>query len=201
MNENLRMGLLDELSKISGIDLRGLGPENMMSGAPPEPMPTPGFDKAQDILGRAQQMKTAAPLGDAYGQGVSQSRELMRPNQNDSKSERNVKSFGAHLIGGMGIGRMVTEFAHGPHVEGSHKAKWYGMAAGGAIGLGDYAAHRYARHKRLKASMEKLSFSPGMALKATSQVGKVATKVKVGPSLRRQVGASLVGRKFSPSSI
>ena len=84
----------------------------MLNGAPPEPMPTVGFEKARNILDRAQSVKTAAPLGNAYGMNIPQSQALMQSKPGAPAVERNVKSLGANVIGGMGIGKLVTDFAH-----------------------------------------------------------------------------------------
>ena len=193
----VRRGFLDELEKISEVNLSGLSPENVMAGSQPlPPMETAGFSKARDILGMAQQMKTAAPVGGAYGAGLPQSQTIMTPHSQDTSTERNVKSLGANVVGGMGVGKLLTDFAHGPVKDVSRRANWGGMAAGGALGLGNYALHKYRKAQEKKAEMTKLSFSPGQALKSTQQVARTAAKgIHSGPGLKSRT--PLLGRRFT----
>jgi hypothetical protein len=194
MNRDVFAAFSDELQKIAAVDLRGVGPEVQQSSVAP-PMETVGFQKARAILDLAQQIKTAAPVAGAYGTGLPQSQNIFTPKPHDSKVEKNVKSLGANVIGGMGVGRLLTDFAHGPKVEGSHKAKWYGMAAGGAAGLANYAIQK---HRQRKAMKKEGSFTPAMGLKASQQVGKVKNTIHAGPGIKSQIKGSLIGRKFVP---
>src|SRR3954468_2734935 len=71
--EGMKSSFFDELEKISTISLSGLSPETVLNSPKPEPMETPGLDKARQILARVDSIKTAAakkkskPILQGYG--------------------------------------------------------------------------------------------------------------------------------------
>jgi hypothetical protein len=212
--EHIRAGLFDELAKIAAVDLRGLSPETLMAQQPPQPMMTVGYDKAKNILDRAEMMKTAA------------SRQVQRafPNQpgigklvhqgDDSTSEKakGVLGYGAAGAGTAGLIHKGITMIPGVHESMRHhnlsqKAKYLAehrvnnigaglMLGGTAAGLG-YGAYR--AHKKAKMTKTSNLSTPGLQLKASSQVGKPSIAPSAsGPSTTTQIGGSLIGRKFVP---
>lgn len=203
--EAARLGLVDELMKIADFNLRGLSPSTVIEKSqPPPPMETPGFDKARDILSRASQIKTAA------------SRHVQRAlpttpgigkltHQGDNSTNEKAKSVAGYGLAGLGGGRAIAEFAHGPKVPNAaafHRNKWYGSAGGLAAGAGYglYRAHQKAQMAKKGTIIKTATLtSPAMALKASKQVGKIRVAPSAaGPSTTTQIRGQLIGKKGVP---
>lgn len=162
----------DELEKISTVSLSGLSPETVLNSPQPEPMVTTGLDKARSILQKAEQIKTAGkkrhatPLMDG----------VKLPTVSGEEPKKNIwdntKSVAGHGLAGAAAGKTLAELAS---KNVTNLGKWRGAVAGSAVGLGDYA---YQKLRQKKAKEKKASLaSPGMALKASQQVGK-ATRAR-----------------------
>jgi len=197
MNWNsARQGLTDELVKISTFNLNGLSPETVLEGSqPPPPMETAGFTKARDILSRASQAKTAA-----VDVKFRQAGALTTPK--DSSTAESAKSVGGYALAGGGAGRMLSDFAHGPVASNAanlrkvvHTGTGVGLAAGAAYGI-----HRAIQRKKQATIVKTATIStPGAALKASKQVGKMKiTPSATGPSTTTQIRGQLIGRKGIP---
>lgn len=214
----VRAGMLDELSKIAEIDISGLSPQNALeAGRPAPPMETEGYTKALRIIDRAKMMgtqsmpKTAAPRV-PFNPNLPQINRLTGAKKKGKEQQTTVergKSLAGHTLGGMGVGRLVGEMAHGPHAPVSaaakqalHGKRWYGAVAGGAAGAGEFVRKRImearARAKE-KTSMVGGISSPAVALQASRKVARRPTLARTaGPSIKSQIGGSLIGRKFVP---
>lgn len=210
MWKHLRHGFLDELEKIAEVSLRGLSPETVLQGSePPPPMETPGFQKARDILSRAELNKTAARKNlPGYAVGVPQLKTLREEESKDPSIAGKATSALGHTLAGAGAGRLIGFAAHGPTApiteaakKSLHSKQWYGTAIGAGVGLGSYGLRKLRQHQAAKGmekrtEMVKLSTTPGTALKASQQVAKpVMSRIKAGPSLKHQT--SLIGRRFA----
>jgi len=170
---------VDELRKIAGISISGLSPETVLNAPKAEPMETPGLDKARSILAKAEMFKTAAkkkpkPIIAGYSLPTVSERAPVQRNAWDA-----VKPAAGHTLAGMGAGRLISEFRPGG---ASSKAKFVGMAAGGALGAADYA---YQKLRARQPAVKTAAATPGMALKASQQVGKVTQSRSLGATLRK----------------
>jgi hypothetical protein len=188
----------DELAKIAEVSLAGLSPKTLLAQKPAPPFETPGLTRAMSILDRyEQQTKTAAPRIPFTGD-LPQVNRVVGRKKRKTEGEGVVeqgKSLGGHLIGGMGIGRLAGEFAHGPHPRMSpariHSNKWWATAAGGGIGAAEFARKRLAEHfrARMEAKGQKKTAAmmptPGLRLMASQKVGKKVTNraLRSGPTL------------------
>jgi hypothetical protein len=224
----LTSGFVDELLKIAAFNTSGLSPETVLEkGQPPPPMETPGFDKARNILGRATQTKTASrrqsekvqralPMQPGIGKLT---------HQGDSSAPEQAKSVAGYGLAGIGAGgalhKVYTATAPGVHdsmrnpLHGSGarfaaEAKnnrlarnlMVGGAAAGAV-YGGYRALKKSRDARMakQGTLTKLSTipSPGLALKASQQVGKAkVSPSSSGPSTTTQIRGQLIGKKGIP---
>jgi hypothetical protein len=194
--DSLRSGLLDELIKIADVDLQNVSPEIVEKNSmPPPPFESVGFKKAQEILNRASMPKTAARTIPGYAIGAPQYRRLTgKKNPKDATVEDKAKNVGGNVIAGMGIGRLLTEYAHGPNRALSQKAKWLGMTGGAGIGL----ANAVRQHIKAKKTKTAVVASPGLALKSTQQVGKFQNIIHGGRTIRGQLSGQFLGRRFIP---
>jgi len=215
-------GMSDELGKIAEFNLRGVSPQTVIEkGQPAPPMETPGFDKARDILTRASMAKTAAsrhvrralPLQPGVGKLT---------HQGDDSANEKAKSVAGYGLAGLGTGgalhkaySMVTpgvyEGMHHPDLSAMQKYTagmknnriGAGLAVGGTAlgaGYGLYRQHQKAQASK-KAEMVKTSTlsSPGMALKASQQIGKKKISPSIsGPSTTTQIRGQLIGKKGIP---
>jgi len=68
----LKKGFFDELRKIAEVSLSGLSPETILSQKQPEPMETPGSQKAMAILDLAASKKEASVSSPAMQLRASQ---------------------------------------------------------------------------------------------------------------------------------
>jgi hypothetical protein len=204
--EGLRTGFFDELSKIAEISLHGLSPETVLEKSqPPPPMETPGLTKAQAILDRVQTIKTAAPIrGSSIG--LPQYRSLGNSGEVPQTGFDKAKRMGVHAVGGVGIGKLMTEFGNHIHnvatkaptpLKPSSKTSLIGMGAGGLLGLANYA--RTAHREKKMAKMSGAFLSPAEQLKSTRQVGAMRQDINQGPSMKAQI--PLVGRKQVPGGV
>jgi hypothetical protein len=207
----LRSGFLDELEKISAISTRGLSTETVLGAEDPPPMETAGFQKARDILNRAQMMKTGA------------SRQVQRafPNQpglgkmvhqGDNSTPEQAKSVAGYSLAGIGAGTAahrlystqdkVHASMRAPNL--SAKAKYvaerannrlgHGLMVGGALAGAGYGTYRAIKKSRdAKAMMPKQSSAtPAQSLHATQQVGSTkGHALGKGPSLRSQATGTI----------
>ena len=136
-----KLGLLDELEKISAISTRGLSTETIMGAEEPQPMETTGFQVAKSILDRAQMLKTAAskqiqralPRQPGLGKLIHQG--------DDSASEK-AKSVGGYGLAGLGTGKAIHSLyssqdkvhAGMRHPDLSHSAKYVAERANNTVG-------------------------------------------------------------------
>ena len=194
--DGIRLGLSDELLKIAAFNTKGLSAETVLEKSqPPPPMETLGFDKARDILNRAQPTKMAA-----VDVKFRQAGSLTTPK--DNSSAESAKSVGGYALAGGGAGRMLADFAHGPVSNNAAKLRKVvhnGTGAGLALGAA-YGVHR-AIQRNKKATITKTATitSPAMSLKASMQVGKPKIAPSSGgPSTTSQIRGQLIGRKGIP---
>lgn len=195
--DHIRVGFIDELSKIADVSLDGLSPETILEkGNPPPPMETSGYDKAKAILDRVESVKTAArkkPM--EYGTGMPEYGRLARPGQSGLSGTDKALSASGHVVGGMGIGKLMAEYSHG--LKGAKPSPRMGAAAmtvGGALGGARFVQKRLQERRMAKTS----AATPGMALKASQQVGKIKNTIHGGKGITSQIRGSLIGRKFVP---
>lgn len=188
----------DELEKIGEVSLVGLSPQLLLAQRTAPTFETPGLAKAMGILDRyeQQQVKLAAPQV-PFNPNLPQINRVTGAKRK-KKGEKVTaveqgKSLAGHTLGGMGIGRLVGEMAHGPKVpvgeaakQALHGKRWWGAVAGGAIGAGEFARKRVAEHmaKKKEKSAGALT-TPGMQLRASRQVGSKITSrpLRSGPTL------------------
>jgi len=204
------VGFLDELVKIAAFNTRGLSPETVMAGSqPPPPMETAGFNKARDILGRASQTKTASRhlRGSGTAVGLPQVQRMTNADNSNSGVAGQATSLAGHTLAGAGAGRLAGWASQGPKMMeagAAHSRQWKGMAAGAGLGAASYAAKKWQQRSQgpeKKATIVKTATlsSPGMALKASKQVGKLkVTPSAAGPSTTTQIRGQLIGRKGTP---
>jgi hypothetical protein len=177
LSSAMTRGLFDELRKIADISTSGLSPETVLNAPRPEPMPTPGLDKARAILSKAEMFKTAAkkkrqskPLVDGY----------KLPTVGE-QSKKNVwdqaKSVAGHGLAGAAAGKTLAELSK---ANITNVGKWRGAAAGAAVGLGDYAYQKIRQKRQPELPVKTAAFTPGMALKASKQVGTVSGSLNKG---------------------
>jgi len=203
----IRQGFVDELEKISEFNLSGLSPENVMKGStPPPPMETVGFQKARDILGKAQMSKTSGSKQVQRAHPTRPGMQKLVHQGDDSKSEQ-AKSVAGYSLAGLGTGKALTSdltmaspWARRWHEAGGdaalsklrstkiHDAKWAGTAVGTLGGLA-YGLHRQrvkAKQRAAEAGKTKTSMTPATALKSSKQVASPIKAIKQGPSLKTQ---------------
>lgn len=191
----LRASFEDELQKIAEFSLDGLKPQTAVAGAAPRPpMPSAAYESAQAILDRRDSIhKEAANL--QFTPAITQNRP---PDQSQtSQPVREVKSLGAHALGGAGIGRLAAEMSFkpgrmAPDPAKMHGRKWYLTAAGAGLGAAEYARKKLQQKDKEKQS----SFSPAQSLKASKQVGGFTSKIHSTPSTHSQTPGK-IGRKFA----
>ena len=139
--DTVRAAFEDELEKIAEFSLRGLNPQTALTAAtPPSPLETQGYDKAKAVLDRVDAAKTAAANLQFTGRAAQQVKK-----EEGSKPVQDVKSLGAHTLGGAGAGRLISEMAHGPKLPDAtkfHSSKWYGTAIGAGVGAAEFARRR-----------------------------------------------------------
>lgn len=172
--EDLKASFLDELEKISDISTSGLSPETVLNSPKPEPMETPGLDKARQILARAETIKTAAKKAKPIMEGFklpTVSGEAPKKNAWD-----HTKSVAGHGLAGAGAGKIIGEIGKmGP------KGKYLSTVGGLGVGVADYGYQKL----RQRQQAVKTASTPGMALKASQQVGKVTRTRGLGATLGR----------------
>ncbi len=195
----IHIGFFDELSKIAEINLSGLSPETIMEkGQPPAPMETPGLAKAQAILDRAQTTKVAAKKTRVQGSAIGAPHYLAlgkSPDGPEPTTLDKVKKVGINAIGGMGVGKLLTDYGHSlKNAKPSPRVMAAGMTAGGLLGLANYArtSHREREFKKSAGTFT----SPAEQLKSTRQVGTVKNGPHKGPGIKAQI--PLMGRKAVP---
>lgn len=180
----------DELEKIAAVSISGLSPATVLNAPQPGPMPTPGYEKAKAILDIAdgvQQTKVAAkkkpkPIMEGYALPTA------APTSSPYGAAKQVLTHG---LAGAGGGRLASELIGGAR-GASSKAKFVGTAAGAAVGLGDLA-YQKIRSARAAKQMPKVAFAPGMALKASKQVGTVSRSLNQG--MGKMKGVPTIGQK------
>lgn len=111
--EALKAGFDDELAKISEVNLAGLSAETILSYPQPEPMPSAAYEKAQEILRKADSYraqgfdKSSSPRPDM----LPQLRRLTRRRDSDpppSKLDKAV-GYGGHTLAGTGAAKFVGD--------------------------------------------------------------------------------------------
>jgi hypothetical protein len=162
-------------------------------------METSGLDKARQILLKHETIKTAAkkakPLMEGFKLPTVSGEAPAKKNAWD-----HTKSVAGHGLAGAGAGKMIGEIG-----KMSPKAKHVATVAGLGVGVADYAyqkarqvkqlrkttavglgdyAYQKARQAKEKARVKTAS-TPGMALKASQQVGKVTRSRGLGATLGR----------------
>ena len=212
----------DELTKIGAISLTGLSPQTVLErGQPAQPMETPGLSRALAILDRYEAAttipKVAAPrvpfnpslpgINTLTGSKKGKKRKSLQ-DQEEKVIERG-KSLTGHTLGGMGVGRLLGEFAHGPRPTMSpskmHANKWWATAAGGGIGALEFARKRVRESIKRKKELQKAAavggtpgFSPAQKLKAGRQVAAPAKTMgrfgAAGPSALSRIAKSSLKR-------
>lgn len=150
--------LRDELQKIAEVRLDGLSPETVMSLRAPEPMATPGLQRAREILSRAELSKTANMTAPDIEQASAQDRKI-----------NTFRDAGKRTLTGAGVGRLLSEVSLKTSGNISPIRRTIGTAIGATAGLADHFVER--RYQRRKA--ERDMFRRGMA--PAQPVQKVAS--------------------------
>lgn len=215
----------DELTKIGAISLTGLSPQTVLErGQPAQPMETPGLSRALAILDRYEAAtaipKVAAPsvpfnpslpeINTLTGSKKTKKRKRRKSLQTqEEKVIERGKSLAGHTLGGMGVGRLLGEFAHGPSPVASaskmHANKWWATAAGGGLGALEFARKRVRESIKRKKALQKAAavggtpgFSPAQKLKAERQVAAPAKTIgrfgAAGPSALSRIAKSSLKR-------
>jgi hypothetical protein len=158
-----KRGFDDELQKISEVNLSGLSAETLLGYQKPEPMPSAAYEKAQAILAKVQPLsteKTAKVRPDRMEPGYD---AVLSDKKKQTKSE--VKSVGAHVLGGAGAGKFLHDWVdtgrlafskpkikvpyrtpRGP-MPASAKAKFTAITSGALLGAGEYGRKRLKKHQ------------------------------------------------------
>ena len=150
---------------------------------------------------------------------------MIHSQKNEDDMAEHIKNTAGYGLAGMGIGKSLhalgTTFSPAykkleespdsikiPARRLSNNILNKMLVGGSLLGIG-YGVHRaIKKHKAAKEAdgmiktqdMIKKSESPGQMLKATSQVGKHKNGIATGPapSVKTQLGGSVIGRKFIP---
>lgn len=201
----IEAGFYDELAKIAEVSLSGLSPQALLGQKPTQPFSTPGLAKANSILDRYEQLqqpqavKMAAPRV-PFNPSLPEFNRVTGAKKKGKKEERTTveqgKSLAGHTLGGMGIGRLVGEMAHGSRVplndkarQALHGKRWWGAVAGGGLGALEFARKRTAEHlARRREGHSKTAATmptPGLRLMASRKVGTKITSrpLRSGPTL------------------
>lgn len=194
------------LVKIAEISLHGLPPEMVLEQmAPAPPMETSGLARAMAILNRykvetgpEKMASPRIPAGTVPGMNtLSGAKKEEKPRTNLDQG----KSLGAHAIGGMASGRLLSEASFGgkkiPDALVKQRRGYHAMVAGAALGTAEFARKRltekYRAHKEKTSAVGAIT-SPKIALKASQQTGKIFGGIKKGPApaLSTQVRGSKI---------
>ena len=194
---------LDELEKLSEVSLAGISHEAVQRMASPAPpMETAGLSKALNVMNRYDQMRKVAFLDRVNNPDLPHMQRVTGVKKRKKNQSQDVAqqtgSAAAHTLGGMGAGRMLADFSHGPTYvpsEFMHGRRWKGMAAGGTIGALTYAAKRLSKHRAAKKLEKKAALvgagtpkqllrfgrqtglTQGHGLKSGPSIGRLATKI------------------------
>lgn len=162
--------------------MRGLSAETILNYPRPEPMPSAGYEKAQQIL---QKVPQAQEEGSQKEAGIRPDRmepgydtllgAKKRKKQNGQNAER-IKSFGAHTLGGAGAAKFLHDWVDQGHMAygkpkttgrffkktvhpgpSSAKTKFLVISGGAGLGALEYARKRLKKHKEEKAMKTKTS--------------------------------------------
>ncbi len=187
--DRVRAAFEDELEKIAEISLHGLSPGSVLEhGNPPPPFPSAGYEKAKEILERAETIKLAAPY-------VPNTPGAPKKDKDSPKPVQEAKSLGAHTLVGAGAGAMAAGMTFHPHklpdITKAHTAKWYGTAAGAGLGAAEYARRKIQARRQQQKTAGILS--PGMQLRATRQVGQSTGKGLATPTISQQAAGTIKG--------
>lgn len=162
-------------------------------------METAGFQKARDVLGRAEATKTAAPYSPDTMPGMQAAMKSKTEDQRAHPSAiSQTKSLGAHVLGAAGGAGYAMNLAHGKGAamrEGAAKAalhsrNWHAAMAGGAIGAAEYGRQRLK--KRRLEQQKTAMISPAMQLRASKQVAKVGNSARSVGSIADHVRGSQI---------
>ena len=160
-------------------------------------METAGLSKAMAVLSRYEGMKKIAFFDSISNPNLPQMHRMTgtrkkRKKGDDSGVAQQTGSAAAHTLGGMGAGRIVSDFAHGPGLTAAKKMRkrqWYGMAAGAGAGISTYVGKRMAKKEQeqeKKAAMSPSVLSPKKQLQYGQQTAKTFGRgLRSGPSLGR----------------
>lgn len=199
------------MRKISRIDLSGISPDLVEENQRPnEPLETPGYKKAKEILDMATN-KTASASHLTSPATLPQIEKLLKErSEGDSDKLDTATRFGGYTAAGAGAGSFLGKttnlarnvFAKGlrrhlgvrPPVTGASKLELATTLGGGIIGLSEAN-----RRKKLKEqpSVDKTA-SPGIQLRAAKETGKHSTRTgeNVGKTQQQQIRERLMGKKF-----
>jgi hypothetical protein len=184
----MRIGLLDELTKIADIDLTGLSPQTVLErGQPAPPMETSAVAKAFSVLDRLGSMetKTAAPSTNQFtmpGFDALSARSSSGRKKGSKHPEVVVvdraKSLGAHTLGGAAAGKLIGEALPATKAarEVVRKSGRIGVAAGAAVGASEFARKRLTEAHRAK-QLHKAAMAMGLPQQSSKLTGKL-TKMK-----------------------
>lgn len=168
----MKISFLDEMTKIADIQLHGLSPQTVLNAKQPEPMETPGLDKARRVLQVADTLKTASEKTENKYKKI---RDEIKP-----------------ILTGMGAGGMLSilSLKPGTNVPVSGLKKTVGAALGGTIGyvdhkiIEDLKKHESGAKEKKSASM----VTPAMLKAKASKVGKLKIKTgPTGPTIKQQI--------------
>ena len=194
----VKKGLFDELQKISSVSIKSLSPETVLSAEEPPPMETVGFQKARDILTRAQMAKTAGLRHGTPPDQLPKLTSLTSREKKDDSAVGKATSFGGHTLAGAGAGRFMGEFAHGAKApmnqaakQALHSKKYWGTVAGAGLGAVGYG-YRKLRARQMEKRSGLPGGSPAGALRAGQMVGHKAKGLAT--SLTPTLGAQVPGR-------
>jgi hypothetical protein len=174
----LKAAFEDELQKIS-VSLAGLSAETILSQKAPEPLETPGVQKALQVLDLAEKQKTAGfkevAMGGVAGGGLG--------------------GFGTNLVANSPWANQWAARRGQAGQTALNNLRWAGTAAGTVLGAGNQIRKEMKAKKQPQPVKTAALDSPGMKLRASRQVGVPTPKLNSGPGIKSQIRGSLIGRK------
>lgn len=141
------------LLKVGELNLSGLSAETILNYPRAEPMPSAAYEKAQQILARVPPSveKTARLRPDRMEPGYDTF--FGRKKKKNSKTPEQVKSLGAHLIGGAGAAKFLHDWvdsgrqAYAKAYAPNPKAKFVTISSGAALGGAEYLRKRLKKRR------------------------------------------------------
>lgn len=152
--ERVKAAFFDELGKMAQVDLSGVKAETSMAASAVQPMETSGLTQARRILskvasdGRKRRRVSAPTLVPT---------PYIPPSTGTDKPTAwgKAKNLGAHTLGGMGAGRLISELTP---KGASPKRKFIGTAVGGVVGAADYAQKKLKQIRQDREQVKTSSF-------------------------------------------